>query len=191
MRTCLALAATLLMLLTGAPAMALSESGSHGWSRDTLVLRDGPGDNYDSVGRIDGQQAIKILRCQKLWCVVDGPGGRGWARNGAIDFGQSPDWPLTGPVLNYPAGDEKGEICFYEGANFTGRFFCRGTGFVAQDLATLGWDNRVSSIEIRKPGVSVAACRDRFLQSYCTRVIDSQPRLGEYLRRNLSSIRIY
>ena len=38
---------------------------------------------------------------------------------------------------------------------------------------------------------SAALCRDRFFQSYCERIIESQPVLDHYLRRNLSSIRMY
>lgn len=38
---------------------------------------------------------------------------------------------------------------------------------------------------------SAAACRDRFFQSYCERIVSSQPVLDQYLVRNLSSIRVY
>jgi hypothetical protein len=190
MRPLLALVLALIVaLLPALPASAHSPSGSHGWSRTTLVLRTGPGDAYAMTGEIAGHQAIKILRCQKLWCNVDGPGGRGWTGMAAIDFGKDPHWPILDPDNHWPdlAG---GEMCFYEGTHYTGRSFCAGSGEVFRDLATWGWDNRISSVRVVTP-TSAALCRDRFFQSYCERIVESQPVLDQYLRRNLSSIRLY
>jgi hypothetical protein len=190
MRSLLALAtAAILALLAAAPVSALSESGSHGWSREALVLHSGPGDYYDVTGQIPGEVAIKVLRCQRLWCNVDGPGGRGWTRNGAIDFGKDPRWPFLDPdaeVLDLAGG----VMCFYTGTNFTGQSFCADTGDVFTDLALWGWDNQISSIQVVTP-TSAAICRDRGFQSYCERIVESQPVLNQYLRRNLSSIRVY
>ena len=190
MRSLLALGlAAMLGLLPTIPVQAASEAGSHGWSRETLVLRSGPGDHYEVVGEIPGEVAIKILRCQHLWCNVDGPGGRGWTRNGAVDFGKNPHWPLFDADNDWPdlAG---GQLCFYEGTNYTGRSFCAGSGEVFIDLATWGWDNRIASIEVVTP-TSAAICRDRGFQSYCERIAASQPVLNPFLRHNLSSIRVY
>jgi hypothetical protein len=181
--------AVVLALMPSVPSMAFSESGSHGWSRETLELRSGPGTQYDVVGEIPGEVAIKVLRCQKLWCNVDGPGGRGWTSNVAIDFGKDPDWPWFDPDTEYQdlAG---GSMCFYSGTHFTGRSFCAGTGDVFLDLALWGWDNQISSVEVITP-TSAALCRDRSFQSYCERIVESQPVLDPYLRQNLSSIRVY
>ncbi|MHA6297442.1 peptidase inhibitor family I36 protein [Devosia sp. CAU 1758] len=190
MRSLLALGLALALCLSPAtPALSGSEAGSHGWSRETLVLRDGPGEQYAVTGEIPADAAIKILRCQNIWCVVDGPGGRGWTGNGAVDFGKNPHWPLLDSDNEWPdlAG---GQLCFYEGANFTGRSFCAGTGEVFIDLATWGWDNRIASIEVIT-ATSAAICRDRDFQSYCERIASSQPMLDPLLARNLSSIRIY
>ena len=171
------------------PAVAASVSGSHGWSRDTLVLRAGPGDHYAVAGQIAGEQAIRIQRCQKLWCFVSGPGGQGWTRNGPIDFGKDPHWAVLDPDNEWP-DLANGAMCFYEGTHYTGRSFCAETGQVFRDLATWGWDNRISSIRVIT-ATSAAICRDRFFQSYCERVATSQPVLDPFLRRNLSSIRLY
>lgn len=178
-----------LALLPGIPALALSPAGSHGWSRAALVLHSGPGDHYPVTGEIAGKLAIKILRCQKLWCNVDGPGGRGWTRNGAIDFGKDPAWPLLDPTAPRP-DLSGGEMCFYEGSHFSGRSFCAATGQVFPDLAMLGWDNRIGSVRV-VTGTSAAVCRDRFFQSYCERIAADQPVLNRFLSRNVSSIRLY
>lgn len=181
--------ALILAALPAAPAWALTEAGSHGWSRAELTLRTGPGPQYEVAGALPGKVAIKILRCQKLWCLVDGPGGRGWADKHYVDFGKDPHWPILDPDNDWPdlAG---GRLCFYEGTNFTGRSFCAGSGEVFNDLATWGWDNRIRSIQVVE-GTSAAICRDRFFQSYCERVYQSQPALAPFLQRQVSSIRVY
>ncbi|WP_108396588.1 peptidase inhibitor family I36 protein [Devosia submarina] len=183
------LAAFLLFLGLAAPALAYSESGTHAWSTRPLVLSSGPGTAYHTTGEIPENAAIKVLRCQRLWCLVDGPGGRGWTSKDRIAFGKTPtDWP-GGINPDYPAGGP-GEVCFYSGTNYTGFRFCAETGRVVQDFALLNLDNQFQSVELIG-NVSVAACRDRFFQSYCERIIVSQPVLDQYLRRNLTSVRVY
>jgi hypothetical protein len=180
------LLAAFTLAMTGLPAQAHSENGTHAWSTSTLVLRDGPGAAYDVTGEIATDLEIKVLRCQKLWCLVDGHTGRGWTSKDHIAFGKTPtDWP-GGINPDYPLG---GTACFFEGTNYTGASLCIATGRVIPDLALLHLDNRFSSVQLS--GGSVAACRDRGFASYCERIIESQPVLHMYLRRNLSSIRAY
>jgi hypothetical protein len=178
--------ALVLALLPAAPTLALTESGSHGWSRNVLDLRSGPGEEYEFTGQIPGEVAIKVLRCQRLWCNVDGPGGRGWTRIGGVDFGRDPYGPFNRERFDLTGGS----MCFYTGTNYTGSYFCAESGQVIRDLALAGWDNQISSIQVVE-GTSAALCRDRFFQSYCERIVESQPVLDPYLRRNLSSIRVY
>jgi len=185
--TLYAIMATVLALAN--PAFAASESGSHGWSTQPLVLRDGPGAAYAVTGTIPGMVAIKILRCQKLWCVVDGEGGRGWTDKGSVSFGVEPDGGLFDIDPDYASGGP-GQVCFFTGTNYTGQSFCAGPGQVFRDLALSGLDNHFSSVQL-DGNISVAACRDRFFQSYCERIVRSQPVLDQYLVRNLSSVRVY
>lgn len=183
------LALLTLMSLLVAPVLAASESGTHGWSLEPLTLRSGPGAAYDVTGEIPGKVAIKVLRCQRLWCNVDGQGGRGWTSKDLIGFGPEPEGALFHESPDYPAGGP-GEICFFEGTNYTGASFCAGPGQVFRDLALLNVDNRFSSVSVTGD-VSAAACRDRFFQSYCERVTGDQPVLDEHLRQSLSSIRVH
>lgn len=170
-------------------AMAFSETGSHAWSTHELTLFSGPGAAYDHVGNVGADVAIKVLRCQRLWCLVDSGPDRGWASQDRIAFGRtSTDWP-GGINPDYPAGGP-GTVCLYEGTHYTGASICAGPGRVFTDLALLNLDNRFSSVEITG-NVSVAACRDRGFQSYCERIIQSQPVLDQYLHNALSSVRIY
>ena len=175
-----------LIVLSTTVAQAASESGTHAWSADHLTLRTGPGLAYDVTGEIAADLAIKVLRCEELWCLVDGPGGRGWTTKQYVVFGlTSTDWP-GGVNPNYPEG---GSICFYSGTNYTGSELCMSAGRVIKDLALLGIDNGFASVRVL--GASAAACRDRDFQSYCERIIADQPALHPYLRRALSSIRVY
>lgn len=174
------------MMVFATASFAASESGTHAWSTNPLTLRSGPGLAYDVTGQIAADLQIKVLRCEELWCVVDGSGGRGWTDKQSIVFGvTSTDWP-GGVHPDYPTG---GTVCFYQGTNFTGSELCLGTGRVIDDLALLGLDNGFSSVKVFD--TSAAVCRDRDFQSYCERIIADQPVLDQYLRRALSSIRVY
>lgn len=171
------------------PALAASETGSHGWALEDLTLRNGPGSAYAVTGSISENAAIRVLRCQKVWCLVDGPGGRGWTASARVGFGRTPEGPLFAIQPDYPAGGP-GSVCFYSGTNYTGASFCAGPGEVFPDLALHGVDNHFASVKL-EGNVSVAACRDRKFQSYCERIIESQPALDRFLLRNLSSARVY
>ena len=171
------------------PAMAQSDTGSHGWALVDLTLRAGPGGAYEVTGSVAENTPIRILRCQINWCVVDGGSERGWTSREAVGFGKTPEGPLFSVQPNYPGGGP-GTICFYEGRNFTGASFCSGPGQVFTDLALYGHDNRFNSVEVTG-NISAAVCRDRKFQSYCERIIESKPALSEFLARNVSSIRVY
>jgi len=172
-----------------APALGFSDVGSHGWALQDLTLRNGPGAAYEVTGAIEENTAIRVLRCQVTWCLVDAGHERGWTSKERVGFGKTPEGPLFAIQPNYPAGGP-GTVCFYEGRNFTGASLCAKSGQVFTDLALYGYDNRFLSVEV-SGNVSAAACRDRGFQSYCERIIESQPVLHQYLARGLSSIRVY
>jgi len=179
---------SLLAVLTLAQptAFAASESGTLAWSTAPLVLRNGPGIAYDITGDIVADTQIKVLRCQRLWCVVDGPTGRGWTNKGDIVFGRT-SAPFPFMMTGYPQG---ATVCFYQGANYSGGEFCIEPGRSYRDLALVGLDNAFSSVRVMGEG-SADVCRDRFFQSYCERVTGDQPVLDEHLRQSLSSIRVH
>ena len=86
---------------------------------------------------------------------------------------------------DYRPGNRQGDVCFYEGVNFTGGSFCLDRG---QQVARLGqWNNRISSIRNRK-GVRVEICAN---QSYsgCRVYTTSASNLGR-LGNSISSIRV-
>ncbi|ODT50452.1 peptidase inhibitor family I36 protein [Devosia sp. 63-57] len=183
------LAALVVLALAVTPSAALDPSGSHGWSRSQLTLRTLPHQAGDVVGTVEQDLAIKVLRCEKLWCLVSTPVGKGWTSRDHIGFGQTSQDPLTGPNLNYASGGP-GTICFYQGTNYSGASFCAGSGEVFPDLARWGLDNSFASVKV-EGNVSAAACRSRDFQSYCERIVASQPVLDGLLRKNLTSIRVY
>jgi hypothetical protein len=114
---------------------------------------------------------------------------RGWVPRDSLSFGQEPRGPFTGPRLNYKYGGP-GEICLYEGRNYTGAAVCMTSGTYVHDLLLLGTDNRYSSVSI-EGNVSVTLCRDRDFASYCRRFNHSTPRLGAFLDNSVSSIRVH
>ena len=185
-RRVLAALATLATLLSAPLAQAQTWEGTPAFSNRPLVLQEGPGSIYAVTGEIDADIAVRVYRCQRLWCVVEAQGQRGWTAKHHINFGMnSQDW-LGRISPDYPEG---GTICLYEGTHYTGRSFCASTGQVFDDLKLWGWDNAISSIEVQ--GTSAAICRDRKFQSYCERIIESQPVLDEFLNNNLTSVRVY
>lgn len=178
---------TALLTLAFAATPAMAASGTHAWSTAALTLRDGPGTAYAVTGDIATEQPIMVLRCQNLWCLVDGEGHRGWTAKQSIVFGSTPTpWP-GGVNPDYPSG---GPVCFYTGTNYSGAEFCVAGGRTINDLALLGVDNAFASVRIAG-SASASVCRDRFFQSYCERIVSSQPVLDRYLRNGLSSIRVH
>jgi hypothetical protein len=167
------------------PALA-AETGTPAWLINGSNLKEGPGSAYDIVGELDDETRIRVDRCSVTWCQIHAAGLRGWVSLYNISFGQEPRGPLTGPRLNYPSG---GTVCFYTGHNYTGTAVCNGPGYVMTDLLLVELDNTFSSVQV--DGGSVTACRDRKFQSYCERIIESQPVLNGFLDDGLSSYRIW
>lgn len=188
------LIAILAALLVIAPASAVQPTGSAGWTTDgwtsySGTLYAGPGPRYDEVGTVDADIRVRVDRCSQRWCQIRTSNARGWISLDLLSFGQAPDGWLSGPELNIERGG-KGQVCFYDGPNFTGDSFCADSGRVMRDLALIGRDNSVRSIEVGD-GVSAVVCRDRGFRSYCLAVDESQGRLDGLLNGSISSIRVY
>ncbi len=186
----LALIAPLILLFAAAPAMAEGPGyGTPAWSTQELTLFQGPGAMYGVVGTIAEDEAVLVYRCSVLWCVVGQGHQRGWTSLQKLNFGLFSAHRVTGPRLNSGSGGPA-EVCFFEGRNYTGASLCLGPGRVFNDLLLNRLDNRFSSVSV-EGNVSAAVCRDRDFQSYCERVIASQPVLDKFLNDNVSSIEIY
>ncbi len=181
------LAAALLALLQSAPALA----GTPAWTNRPLEVRQGPGYEYDAVGDIEGEIRISVERCRHRWCRIETSGVDGWVNQDYLSFGREPhpDPLFAGPRLNYPEGGP-GEVCFFTEPNFSGHSFCAESGRVARDLLLYGLDNRFASISI-EGDVSVTVCRDFDFSNYCERIIESKPRLGRYIYRQVSSYHVH
>ncbi len=80
-------------------------------------------------------------------------------------------------------------VCFFSGANYTGRETCFDPGKVSRDLYLSGLDNSFRSVKI-KDG-SVLACRDRNFRSYCMILNESKPHFDELLSSSITSIHVY
>jgi hypothetical protein len=181
--------ACIFALLGVSAAGATPPLGSLAWTIRPAVLLDGPGSAYRHRGEVDGAVHVRVTRCQKLWCHVRASSGSGWVSKGDLSFGTVPRGPFTGPRLGYPAGGP-GTVCFFEGTNYTGRSVCAGPGHVVRDLKLSAFENSFSSVSV-DGNVSATLCRDRFFQSYCQRIIKSQPRLTGSLNNAASSLHVY
>ncbi len=185
----------MLALLLVAPASAVQPIGSAGWTTDGWVsmpgaLYAGPGKRYDEVGSIGAGERVRVDRCvTPRWCQIHTANVRGWISLDNLSFGQQPDGPLVGPKFPTERGG-KGQVCFYDGAGFTGGSFCADSGRVFRDLALVGLDNSIASIEVGD-GVSAIVCRDRGFRSYCKVIDVSRERLEGLLTNSITSIRVY
>lgn len=190
----LIVAAAAVLLLAAAPAAAVQPAGSAGWTTDGWTNFDGtvysgPGPRYDTVGNVAGGIRIRVDRCTQRWCQFHTASVRGWISLDNVSFGQKPDGWFAGPKFPTQRGGA-GSVCFYSGRNFTGASLCAGSGHLWDDLALIGFDNQISSVEVG-PGVSALVCRDRNFRSYCEVVDVSKGHINGLLDNGVSSIRIY
>lgn len=190
----LAVAAIFALLLGALPANAVQPTGSAAWTSDGWVtlsgqLLAGPGERYDAVGSVGVGVRVRVDRCSQLWCQIHTSSAKGWLPLANLSFGQAPDGLLTGPKLKIPRGGT-GQVCFYSGEGFTGQSFCAKSGRVLQDLALVGRDNSIRSVEVGT-GVSAVVCRDRGFRSYCEVVDVSKGKLDGLLSGSISSVRVY
>lgn len=188
----LALFAALVVL----PASAVQPTGSAAWTTDGWVsmpsaLFSGPGPRYDEVGAIGAGERVRVDRCSYRWCQIHTASVRGWLSLDNLSFGQEPDGLFAGPKFNTQRGG-KGQVCFYDGSNFTGASFCANSGRVVRDLSLLdpGLDNAIASVEVGE-GVSAIVCRDRGFRSYCEVVDVSKGNLTGLLTNSITSVRVY
>lgn len=185
------LIAAILALFLVAPAAAVQPRGSAAWSTDGWVslsgeLRAGPGPRYDVTGSIEEGIRVRVDRCSKRWCEIHTASARGWLSLDNLNFGQSPK--VLGP--KFPTQRGGGVVCFFSGEGFSGESFCAGAGRVIPDLALVGHDNSISSVEING-AASAVVCRDRGFRSYCEVVDVSKGKLDGLLSNGISSIRVY
>jgi len=174
-----------LLALSWIPGTSLaSGSGTSAFVLKSVVLHSGPGTNYPSTAiDVTQGQSVIISRCSLRWCEL--ADSSGWLSTDNLSFGQTAKGPFEGPKFTTEQRGD-GEVCFYDGANFSGASFCLAAGATARDLVLLGWDNRISSISVGE-GVSVRLCRDRNFTSYCATINQDTPKLERFLGNAVSS----
>jgi uncharacterized protein YraI len=186
--------AAIIAVFLAAPAGAVPPTGSAGWTTDGWVsmsgeLRSGPGAMYDIVGSVDVGVRVRVDRCvTKRWCQIHTDEAKGWLSLDNLSFGQQPDGLFAGPKFPTQRGD--GVVCFFTGQGFSGESFCAKSGRVIPDLALVGLDNTISSVEVNG-AASAMVCRDRGFRSYCEVVDVSKGQLDGLLTNGISSIRVY
>ncbi len=170
-----------------APSAQAHELGTPAWVISDSDLLSGPGTRYDVVASLNKGSAIVVTRCSDRWCLIGAQNG--WLSIDKLSFGQVPRGPLSGSKFEVGRGGP-GEVCFYEGADYTGKSVCQPSGGVARDLALLGWDNVISSVSINGD-VSANLCRDPDFTSLCTLIAQSTPHLEPLLQDAASSWQVW
>ncbi len=163
------------------------EPGSPAWVISDTDLRSGPGVRYPLTTSVAKGDAVTITRCSDRWCQI--AGADDWLSIDGLSFGQEALGPRSGPKFNTGRGGP-GQVCFFDGLNYSGNSVCQPSGGVARDLALLGWDNQIASVSI-DGDVSVNLCRDRNFASYCVLVDQSTPRLERLLLNAASSWQVW
>ncbi len=153
-----------------------------------LVLRDGPGTQYHVTGELGAELHIKVLRCEELWCLVDGDGGRGWTYKHSISFGLTPD-EVAPHQVQLP--QRRPQRLLLSRHQFHRRRVLRPSRPCHQGSRP-AWPRQRLLLGSRRgqcvPSLSAAIATSRAIAnaSYA-----SQPVLDRYLRRALSSIRVH
>lgn len=183
------LAAATLLAISWVPGVTLANgTGTPAWVLNSMSLYSGPGANYPSTTlEVTKGQSVTISRCSERWCQL--ANSNSWLSIDNLSFGQSAKGPFSGPKFEAENGGD-GNVCFYDGTNFSGASFCLPSGATARDLALLGWDNKISSISVGQ-GVSVRLCRDRNFTSYCSTIIKDTPNLDRFLGNSVSSYLVF
>ncbi len=204
-----ACAAAVVFLPVAASAAPAVASGN-------VNVRSGPSTSYAVVDTLRVGEAVEVEGCRSGWCYVTRPGPDGYVSasylrrsSGASmepNFNLSFNFPNGGsfsigsggvsigiggggPGRPIPpgGGGMGGDVCFYDGANFTGARFCMNRGQMTPNLNRSGWNNRISSI--RNPdGLRVTVCDDAGYDD-CRTYSTSARTLGS-LNNAISSIRI-
>lgn len=175
------------LMWTISPATAAG-AGTPAWSLINSSLSSGPGSAYPiTTGSVFDGQPVRVTRCTRRWCEI--ANGEGWLSIDHLSFGQTATGPFSGPKFDSGRGGD-GDVCFFNGENFSGASICLPSGAVARDLALWGWDNKISSVSVGE-GVSVNLCRDRNFSSYCVLIDQDAAQLDRLLANAASSYQIW
>lgn len=154
-------------------------------------VHQGPGTAYLVVDTIQpGEQLIITGECRPNWCEISHSGRDGWVYfPDAYAEGWEPDEGIFGTDLHWGRGGP-GEVCFYEGTNYSGASFCLTSGVNYPDLALMGADNRISSVKVTGE-VSTLMCKDANYEHYCVLLVQDHPYLDRVINNQASSITVY
>jgi len=172
-------------------------------------VRAGPGTSFAVIDSLRAGERVDVLGCRSGWCYVDqssGPDGyvsANYLRNVSSgstfqpEFNLSFNFPNNGGSFSIGTGGvtigigpqpsaREDEVCFYSGANYTGRSFCLEEGESVANLRGY-WNDEISSIR-NADRLRVTVCEDAFYRD-CRTYTTSVRFLGS-LDDEISSIRV-
>ncbi|KFB09651.1 peptidase inhibitor family I36 protein [Nitratireductor basaltis] len=143
----------------------------------TVNLRNGPGLRFDVIDRVGRGDRMQRFRCSRdgQWCVVRYRRQQGWVSSRFIRQASA-------------GGARRGEVCFFEHAQFKGRSHCAGVGEEAGALRGF-LNNRISSIRIRG-NAKATVCTRRNWGGRCRTFDASVSQLPRGQADRISSFRV-
>jgi len=172
-------------------------------------VRIGIGTGYAIVDTLYAGEAVNVTQCQSGWCYIEHIGSNGWVSGNYLSAasggggggggGSTADdaaaaaaiqifGTILGAVVNNalpPPPPPTPQVCFFNGANYTGASFCVNAGNNDNKLVGF-WNDRISSITV-SPGSSVTVCRNWFYGGICNSYNVNKPNLIWALNNKISS----
>lgn len=176
-----------------------------------LNVRTGPGTNYPVTGALGPGERVQVGECRNAWCLIRSVNRTGWVSErfltrlpaGGGGQGQQPGsgsgLSISGPNFSFTIGggadfvnrpvrpEDRGQVCFYENWNYSGRSLCVRPGDSYSQLGS--FDNIFSSILIEGMA-EVQICEYPDFSGRCAILNASQPQLTGIANDAISSFRV-
>ena len=174
-----------------------------------LNVRSGPGTQYRVVDTLTRGENVQVGQCRSNWCLIRSRDGTGWVSQQYLNFGGSggggsssgPNvgFSISGPNFSFSIGtgadfgnrptrpEDRGQVCFYEDWNYSGRSLCARPGDSYSQLGS--FNDRISSIRI-DGDIEVQVCEDANFRGRCAILNSSQRQLTGNVNDVISSFRV-
>jgi uncharacterized protein YgiM (DUF1202 family) len=198
------------------PLCAAAAFATEAQATTAVNVRAGPGTGYAVVDTLTPGEIVDATECRSNgWCYITHPGPDGWVSGTYLTAAPSAGTPdpdcgfrLTigpggRPRFTIVCGDAGTTVplpgpwggptppthgaCFFDGPNYTGDRFCRGTG--TYNHLPAGANDRITLIRLYGNG-KVRLCEHVNQGAFCRNITHNVPQLGAFLNNKASSMRV-
>ena len=161
------------------------------------------------VNSVEEGEEVLVTDCQGTYCFLKIPGTDGWIKKSRLapldDEGEAhPDVPFSfgitigpgGPQVSIGIGDAPPSpgpggprACFFQNSGYGGASFCVAASDSIGNLASVGWNDRISSVRLYG-GAEVQVCRHAGFGSPCTTWSSNKSSIGTW-NDQISSVDVY